>query len=77
MKKNVAAIKKEIQQEVDRQYNIEGYIPDGFGDNMYQYKLSILVNMYEKEEELGTIPKDREKAFAQIAEEYETLGGWS
>ena len=77
MKKNVETIKQEIKQEVDRQYTLEGYMPDGFGDNMHQYKLSLLADMYEKEEEAGNIPKDREKAFALIAKEYEALSSWS
>ena len=77
MKKNVEAIKQEIKQEIDRQYTLEGYMPDGFGDNMHQYKLSLLADMYEKEEEAGNIPKDREKAFALIAKEYEILSSWN
>ena len=73
----IEAIKREIEQEVDKQYNIESHKPDGFGDNMYQYKLGILSDMYEKEEALGAIPKDREKAFVQIAKEYETMSSWN
>ena len=76
MKKNVIAYAQELQKKVDERYAISGHKPNGFGDNMYDYKLAILSDMYELDEELG-MPREKILAYAQVADLYKTCGSWN
>lgn len=76
MKKNVIAIVNEIENEVDRRYALSGHKPNGFGDTMYDHKLAILSDMYEADEAQG-MTKEKEKAYAQIADTYTASNSWN
>lgn len=77
MKKIINAHKQAIEQEVNKIYDLKKCKPNGFGDNMYHIKNGILLDMFEKEEESGSVEKDRQAAFILLAEEYETMGSWN
>ena len=76
MKKNVIAYAQELQKKVDERYAISGHKPNGFGDNMFDYKLAILSDLYELDEELG-MPREKILAYAQVADLYKTCGSWN
>jgi hypothetical protein len=77
MKKSIAILVEEIEKEVDTRYTLAGYTPDGFGDNMYQYKLGILAEMYEVDEATGKLTPERDIAYGKVAETFENLGSWN
>lgn len=76
MKKTVTEYMQEIQQEVDRRYKIEGHKPNGFGDSMYSYKLAILSDLFEKDEQMG-MPREKNTAYGNVADIYEACGYWN
>jgi hypothetical protein len=74
--KTVTEYTQEIQQEVDRRYESAGHKPNGFGDSMYAYKLAILSDLFEKDEELG-MPRAKNTAYGKVADIYEACGSWN
>ncbi len=76
MKKNVIAYAQELQREVDKRYAISGHKPNGFGDNMYDYKFAILSEMYDLDEEFG-MPREKVFAYALVADLYRACGSWN
>ena len=43
---------------------------------MFDYKLAILSDLYELDEELG-MPREKILAYAQVADLYKTCGSWN
>lgn len=76
MKKDVIDYTQELQEKVDRRYALSGHKPNGFGDNMYDYKFAILSELYELDEELG-MPREKNLAYAQVADLYKACGSWN
>lgn len=77
--KNVIAIVKELEKEVDVKYARSGFKPNGFEDNMFDEKIAILADMYEEDEKLGLCgaKSNRAKAYMQLSELYHTCGSWN
>lgn len=76
MKKKVFECVQELKKEVDRRYAMAAYKPNGFGDNMYEYKFAILSEMFELDSELG-MPREKLLAYAQISDLYDSCSSWS
>lgn len=79
MNKNVIALVKELECEVDRKYKLSGLKPDGFEETAFDHKLAILSDMYEQDEELGLVDvkTNRFKAYMQLADLYKVCGSWN
>lgn len=79
MSKNVIALVKEIENEVEIKYRRSGHQPNGFEDSAFDAKLAILSEMYELDEELGLVATGtpRLEAYLQLADLYKTCGSWN
>lgn len=77
--KNVIAIVKELESEVELKYKLSGFKPDGFGDDAFSQKLAILSDMFEEDEKLGLCDakSNRAEAYMQLSELYHTCGAWN
>ena len=77
--KNVIAIVKELEKEVELKYKMSGFKPNGFGEDAYGEKLAILSEMYEEDEKLGLCgaKSNRTKAYMQLSELYHACGSWN
>ena len=79
MEKNVIALVKELENEVNLKYRLSGHKPDGFEDNAFDEKLSILSDMWEEDEKMGLVKSgtNRAAAYIQLADLYKACGSWN
>ena len=76
MKFTIPGMIEELKKEVDRRLAASGENPEGFGASVFDSKLAILSEMYEREEELGIDPK-KSTAYCTLADYYRACGSWN
>ena len=79
MKKNVIALVKELENEVNIKYKFSGHNPAGFEESAFDEKLAILSEMWEEDEKLGLVKAGtaRAEAYIQLADLYKACGSWN
>lgn len=79
MKKNVIALVKELENEVNTKYKFSGHKPNGFEDSAFDAKLAILSDMWDEDEKLGLVKSgtERAEAYIQLADLYKACGSWN
>jgi hypothetical protein len=75
MKKDIIAYMQELLKEVNRIYAQSEHKPSGSDYSMYDYKLTILIDLFEADDR--KMPREKFLAYSELERYYKARGSWN
>jgi hypothetical protein len=75
MNKDIVAYMQELLKEVNRIYAQSEHKPSGSDYSMYDYKLAILIDLFEADDR--KMPREKFLAYSELERYYKARGSWN